>query len=284
MEDVPLQNANRGGKQDSVGRFGSVEGRSVENVTDEKVVGVVKSGKESREDNHNGIERTYMSMALLSYMGLVAMFGPVQGSMYTVALKEIKRSLNTSTGLIGVSLSAFLWTAALGPVPAGPAADHYGRRPVLMVGLGFFLVGSFACAIAGSVWELIVFRAIQGLGYAICSVIPSSVVSDLVPRRLKGQYVGVIWLFIFLGPGIGPVLGGVMVEFLSWRACFHFLGVWSAAMLAICPLVRETKDLDSGKPVIGERVRVSKLRALTLLGSWDVFWPTLCATTTFGTL
>lgn len=258
---------------------------------DREAIELKEVGREDNADAKNvkgGGEATppsYMSNWLLSFMGLVAMFGPVQGSMYTVALREMKKSLGTSTALIGLSLSAFLYSAAVFPVPAGPAADMYGRRPVLYFGLVCFLIGSFLCAAAQSIYGLIAYRAIQGLGYAVCSVIPSAVVSDMVPRELKGQYVGVIWAYIFAGPGVGPVLGGFLTEHLGWRSLFILLGAWSAAMIIWTPaVVPETKHLSSGKPAPQPRPRVSKLKALTLLGEPRVLWPVLCATATFGTL
>jgi len=274
------------GGQLSVGLTeGRPSGSVAQKEMNEKKVLKCSSTEEIAVEGGGPQTKKYMSFALLTFLGLVAMFGPVQGTMYTVAVRDIQETFNASLAIVGLTLSIFLWCAAIGPIPTGPAADHFGRRPVLMVGLAFFILGSFLCATSSTVWELLAWRAVQGLGYAICSVIPSTVVSDMVPKEEKGSYIGIIWFYIFLGPGIGPLLGGYMTEYFGWRSNFIFLGAWSSLMMLWCPLqLKETKGLNCDQRTQKPKSSNSKLQAITMLRDMQVARPVLCGSLLFGTL
>lgn len=252
---------------------------------------------------------------LLFYLGFVIMYGPIQATMYSVALSEVQDSLDCSDSELSLTMSVFIFAAAIFPLPAGPAADKFGRKPVLMVGLFFFAIGSAFCAISRDAPEMIVSRLVQGVGFAVCSVIPITVISDLVPPERKGRYVSYLYMFIFAGPSVGPLIGGFVAEYLHWRWIFVMLAISSVVMLAMAPfVVPETlgasgslrkaeggtasrdgrtkgagshdleKSSDASFSSARPRARsaVSPIESLKKLGNPNILVPVLSAATAFG--
>lgn len=113
-------------------------------------------------------------------------------------------------------------------------ADLYGRKPVMLVGIGLFVVGSLLCGLAWGMTSLIVFRAIQGLGAGAVQPMGMTIMGDIysVAERAKVQgYLASVWA---VSAVVGPTLGGVFADYLSWRLIFLVnlpLGLAAAVML-----------------------------------------------------
>ena len=116
--------------------------------------------------------------------------------------------------------SIYLLTQAVSVPIYGKLSDTLGRRPVMLVGIGLFLLGSVLCGIAWSMPALIVFRAVQGLGAGAVQPISMTIIGDIytVEERAKVQgYVASVW---GVSSVLGPTLGGVFSDYLSWRWIF----------------------------------------------------------------
>jgi len=113
-------------------------------------------------------------------------------------------------------------------------ADLYGRKPVMLVGIGLFVLGSLLCGLAWSMGALIAFRAVQGLGAGAVQPMSMTIVGDIytIEERAKVQgYVASVWA---LSAVIGPTLGGVFADYASWRWIFLVnlpIGLLAAAMI-----------------------------------------------------
>ncbi len=163
-------------------------------------------------------------------------------SMFMAAMEMtvVSTAMPTVIGdLGGINLFAWVFTAymlaATVTVPAdGKLADLYGRKPILLFGIAMFLVGSAASGQARSIGQLIAFRAIQGLGAGSMQPTALTIVGDIfdVDERSRMQGVfGAVWGVAGL---IGPVLGGLIVKWLSWRWVFYInvpFGAVSAVLL-----------------------------------------------------
>lgn len=223
-----------------------------------------------------------MTPTLLTFLGLVIMFGPIQATMYSVALPEVQDDLDCTDTELGLTMSIFIFAAAIFPLMSGPVADRVGRRPVMIVGLVFFAAGSTCCALSQDAFQMIGSRLVQGVGFAICSVLPITVISDLVPPTKKGRYVSYLYMFIFTGPSIGPLLGGFITEYLNWRWTFHILCIQSVLLLISVPIVMP--ETLPNKEDASKRKRVSPIESLRKLTNPSVFPPVLSASMSFGAL
>ncbi|MFG2041157.1 MDR family MFS transporter [Dactylosporangium sp. NPDC048998] len=155
--------------------------------------------------------------------------------------------------------SIYLLTAAVTTPLCGKLADVLGRKPVMLFGIVAFLVGSVLCGAAWSMLTLIVFRAVQGIGAGAIQPISMTIIGDLytVQERARVQgYVAGVW---GVASVVGPTLGGVFSEYLSWRWIFYVnvpLGLIAAWMLA-----RHLKE-----SVARRRHRIDYLGAALLIG------------------
>ena len=102
----------------------------------------------------------------------------------------------------------------------GKLSDLYGRKPLLMIGIGLFLAGSFLSGLSQEMWQLILFRGVQGLGAGALFPIALAVIGDLFTPAERGKYQGLFGAVFGLSAIIGPALGGFITESISWHWIF----------------------------------------------------------------
>ena len=103
---------------------------------------------------------------------------------------------------------------------AGKLSDMYGRKWLFIIGMGIFVLGSFLCGFSNSMTELIIFRALQGIGFGVMSALGFIVVGDLFAPEDRGKYMGFMAGVFGLSTIIGPTLGGFITDTFGWRWCF----------------------------------------------------------------
>ena len=130
--------------------------------------------------------------------------------------------------------SAYMLAATVSVPIYGKLADLRGRKPVMLVGVALFLAGSMACGRAGSMPALVAFRALQGLGAGAIQPMALTIVGDLFDVRERGRMQGVFGAVWGVAGLVGPLLGGAIVHWLSWRWVFYVnvpLGLGCAVVL-----------------------------------------------------
>jgi EmrB/QacA subfamily drug resistance transporter len=136
-----------------------------------------------------------------------------------VALPRIVTDLGGNE-LYTWAVTIYLLTATItGPI-YGKLSDQFGRRPLLMIGVGLFLLGSALCGLSDDMGQLIVFRGIQGLGAGSIFPIALAVIGDLFTPQERGKYQGLFGAVFGLSAIIGPALGGIITDTVGWGWVF----------------------------------------------------------------
>ncbi|MDO3412171.1 multidrug effflux MFS transporter [Saccharibacillus sp. CPCC 101409] len=164
-------------------------------------------------------------------LGSLSAFGPLSIDMYLPALPRLAENLGTTQSLAQLSLTACLLGLALGQLIAGPLSDIRGRRIPLIAALVLYMLASLACVFAPSIWMLIALRLVQGAAGAAGIVISRAVVRDLYSGTELTKFFTLLMLVNGLAPILAPILGGVILNYVSWRGVFAVLSVIGTLML-----------------------------------------------------
>ncbi len=166
---------------------------------------------------------------------LVMLLASLDQTIVSTALPTIVRELGGLEHLSWVVTAYLLALTVVTPL-YGKLGDLYGRKIVLQGALVLFLVGSALCGLAQGMTELIVFRAIQGLGGGGLMVSAQAAIGDVVAPSERGKYSGLFGAVFGVSAIAGPLLGGFLTTHLSWRWIFYVnlpLGVLALGVLAV---------------------------------------------------
>lgn len=155
---------------------------------------------------------------------LVAMtaLGPLGLNIFMPSMPGLAKYFDVSYGLIQLTLTFYLIAMGVAQLAYGPISDRYGRRPVLIWGLAIYCIGSLACALAPSVFLLMLGRALQALGGAAGLVLGRAIIRDLYDRDRSAAMIGYVSMAMSLAPMLAPALGGYLDSLFGWRTSFAF--------------------------------------------------------------
>ena len=168
------------------------------------------------ESPRAGAKRGRVLVALMLSMGLAAL----DSTIVATAIPQIVAGLGGFAHFPWV-FSIYLLTQAVTVPVYGRLSDLYGRKPVLFVGIAFFLGGSILCGAAWSMLSLIVFRGIQGLGAGAIIPMTTTIVGDIYTLEERGRIQGYISSVWGMASVVGPALGGVFAQYATWRWIFY---------------------------------------------------------------
>jgi len=195
------------------------------------------------------------------YLALMAVLalGALDQSIVATALPRIVAELGGMAHLSWVVTAYVLASTATLPL-YGKLADQYGRRPTMFIALLTFLAGSVLCGLAQDMLQLIVCRAIQGLGAGGFMPLAQIIINDLVTPAERARRQGSIAIVFAVTSVLGPVLGGMMTDLLSWHWIFYInLPVGFVAFRALAKSLK--------KPVRTQAHRIDYLGAVLLVAS-----------------
>lgn len=153
-------------------------------------------------------------------------------SIANIALPALATAFSAPFPQVQAVVVAYLATLTVSVVIAGRLGDHYGLKPMLVVGLSLFLAASLLCAVAPMLWILIGARAIQGVGAAFLMTLSMALMRQVASEARVGRAMGLLGTVSALGTALGPSLGGLLIPAVGWRGVF-----WVQAPLAVIALL-----------------------------------------------
>lgn len=153
-------------------------------------------------------------------------------NMFLPSLPGMAVYFDTEYRVVQLSVAINLAVAATLQIFIGPIADRYGRRPVILGGLGIFLLATLGCLMSTTIWVFLVFRAIQAF-VATAMVLSRAIVRDIHAQDKAASMLGYVTMGMSISPMIAPAIGGVLDEAYGWHAIFWALFIFGALTIAL---------------------------------------------------
>ena len=214
----------------------------------------------------------------LSGRALRTVFAALMLGMFLAALDQtiVSTALPTIVGDLGGLnhlswvVTSYLLAATVSTPIYGKLGDMIGRKPVFLAAILIFLAGSMLSGLSQTMGELIAFRAVQGIGAGGLMVGAQAIIGDIVPPRERGRYMGVIGSVFAVASVAGPLLGGFLVDNLSWRWVFYVnmpIGALAVAIV-VWRLHLQTPPVRHQIDVIGAVLLSAGVAALIMVTTW----------------
>ncbi len=179
---------------------------------------------------------------------LVMLMASLDSTIVSTALPTIAGDLGGISKLPWV-VTAYLLTSTITTPIAGKLGDMYGRKLVLQSALVVFLIGSALCGLSSSMTELILFRGLQGLGGGALMVGTQAVIGDIVSPRERGRYAGLMGGVFGVSTVVGPLIGGLFVDHLSWNWIFYVNLPIGLVTLVVLQVVLHVPSTTAGRSI-----------------------------------
>ncbi len=234
---------------------------------------------------------------VLSAVGMGVFLATIDGSIVNVSLPTMEKSFQTDFALVQWVVLSYLLTVTTLMLGIGRLADIYGKKPIYTAGFIVFTIGSVLCGLSLTIYTLIGFRVLQAVGASMIMALGMAIVTEAFPRSERGRALGISGTIVSVGIAVGPTLGGLIVQNLSWHWIFFvnlpigIIGTWMViryvptfkppggqrfdywgaltlcvSLLSLLIALTFGQRLGFGDPIV-----------LLLLGAWIVFLATFIA-------
>ena len=193
---------------------------------------------------HYSLARSYFIFAIVVSGLLMA---SIDATIVAVALPAMLREMHTSLALVSWSLTGYMLTQTIALPLAGKLADRWGRKRVFLAAIVLFSLGSAGCGLSPNIYVLIAFRVIQAAGGGMFFPSVAGVIGDVFQEGGRQTAVGLIVTSFQLGGIIGPNIGGLITDNLSWRWVFFVnLPIGAAILLLGVPFLPKDRIRAAG--------------------------------------
>src|ERR1700737_4320354 len=196
-------------------------------------------GKPPTAATNNDIAASRIMLLLL-----VAMTGVAPISLYLLvpALPQLATTFGRDISIAQMTVSLYMVGIACSQIIMGPLSDRFGRRPVLLAGLGLMVAASAACIFAETLPQLIAARFLQALGGATGMVVSRAIIRDLYSRERIGAMISLVIAVMMIAQMLSPLTGGLLETAFGWRAIFYVITAASLLIaVAIALALPETR-------------------------------------------
>src|SRR6478735_10800433 len=217
-------------------------------------------GKPSDATTPEGVATSKMMLLML-----VAMTGVAPISLYILvpALPVLATTFGRDISIAQMTVSLYMVGIACSQIIMGPLSDRFGRRPVLLAGLGLMVAASGACIFAENLPQLIAARFLQALGGATGMVVSRAIIRDLYERERVGAMISLVIAVMMIAQMLSALAGGLIEISFGWRAIFYFITAASlgVAVLIAIALPETRRDRIEGSGFRGDVGSLFKSRA-----------------------
>lgn len=162
-------------------------------------------------------------------LALICLSGTLAMHIFVPALPAAAADLAASPKKMQMTISLYFLGLSVGQLIYGPLSDRYGRRPILLLGLTIYTASGFVAFVANDVDTLIISRLFQALGGCVGLVVSRAIVHDTSPDDSGARRLATMNLIITIGPGVAPIVGSTLTNFLDWRSVLAIL--WALGLL-----------------------------------------------------
>lgn len=185
---------------------------------------------------------------MLATLMVASAISPLAINIFIPSMTSIARDLEADGATVGLGLSLYLFATAAIQLIAGPLSDRFGRRPVILVGMGLFILGTLLCILAEDVGLFLAGRVIQSAS-ATGIALSRAIVRDLYSREKAASMIGYVTMGLAVAPMIGPAIGGVIDGAMGWRAVFWLLEGLGIAAFALLWLDLSETNAERGRAI-----------------------------------
>jgi DHA1 family bicyclomycin/chloramphenicol resistance-like MFS transporter len=179
---------------------------------------------------------------LIALITFLSAFVPLSTDLYLPALPGMALYFNVTSDIANLTLILFFIFFAGGTLLWGPASDKYGRRPVLLIGLSLYTAASLGCASSVGIEQLIAFRILQAVGGSGAFAVATAMIKDVYDSRRREPILAMVQSMVLISPVAAPVLGALLLKFVSWRGMFWALALVGLLAFAGSVALEETID------------------------------------------
>ena len=182
---------------------------------------------------------------LVLLLGVLSAFGPFVVDLYLPSLPQLASFFETSASMTQLTLTTAMIGLAVGQLLLGPLSDKFGRKIPLIISLVIYIISTVLIVYAPNIESMIVLRVIQGLSSAGSVVISRAVATDLYRGREMTRFFGLLMTINGSAPIISPILGSLLLEYISWKGVFVFLALIGVIVLLFCFRLKESLSIEN---------------------------------------
>ena len=182
---------------------------------------------------------------LVLLLGVLSAFGPFVVDLYLPSLPQLASFFETSASMTQLTLTTAMIGLAVGQLLLGPLSDKFGRKIPLIISLVIYIISTVLIVYAPNIESMIVLRVIQGLSSAGSVVISRAVATDLYRGREMTRFFGLLMTINGIAPIISPILGSLLLEYISWKGVFVFLALIGVIVLIFSFRLKESLSVEN---------------------------------------
>ena len=182
---------------------------------------------------------------LVLLLGVLSAFGPFVVDLYLPSLPQLASFFETSASMTQLTLTTAMIGLAVGQLLLGPLSDKFGRKKPLIISLVIYIISTVLIIYAPNIESMIVLRVVQGLSSAGSVVISRAIATDLYRGREMTRFFGLLMTINGIAPIISPILGSLLLEYISWKGVFVFLALIGVVVLFFCFRLKESLSVEN---------------------------------------